>query len=57
MYGIEKMYLIYIFPPELHTHTYDFIVVTSLTHPRKNPLVVLKIGKVKDLSALLRISL
>jgi uncharacterized protein YjlB len=44
------MYLLYIFPPELHTLT------TSITHPRKILLVVLQIGKAKDLSASLRIS-
>jgi hypothetical protein len=32
-------------------HTYDFVVLTSLTHPRKTLLVVLQIGKAKDLSA------
>jgi hypothetical protein len=46
------MYLLYIFPP----YTYDFVVLTSLTHPSKILLVVLqtgkgKIGKAKDLSA------
>jgi hypothetical protein len=48
------MYSLYIFP--LTSHTYDFVVLTSLTHPRKVLLVVLKIGKyeigkAKDLSA------
>jgi hypothetical protein len=43
------MYLLYIFPPELHT------LMTSLTHPRKLLSVVLQIGKAKDLSAPLRI--
>jgi hypothetical protein len=38
------------------THTYDFVVLTSLTHPRKILLVVLQIGKAKDLSAPLRIT-
>jgi hypothetical protein len=33
------MYLLYIFPPELHT------LMTSLTHPRKIILFVLQIGK------------
>jgi hypothetical protein len=47
------MYLLYIFPPELHN---DFIVLTSLTHPREIHLVVLQIGKTKDLSAPLRIT-
>jgi hypothetical protein len=32
-------------------HTYDFVVVTSLTRLRKILLVVLQIGKAKDLSA------
>jgi hypothetical protein len=38
-YGIEKIYLLHIFPPELHT------LMTLLTHPRKILLVVLQIGK------------
>jgi hypothetical protein len=33
---------------------HDFVVLTSLTHPRKILLVVLQIGKAKDLSAPLR---
>jgi hypothetical protein len=52
-YGIEKMYLLYIFPLS-STHTYEFVVLTSLTHPRKIILVVLQIEKTKDLSAPLR---
>jgi hypothetical protein len=32
-------------------HTYDFVVLTSLTDPRKIILVVLQIRKAKDLSA------
>jgi hypothetical protein len=49
------MYLLYIFPLS-PTHTYDFVVLTSLTHPRKNFLVVLQtgkleMGKAKDFSA------
>jgi hypothetical protein len=54
------MYLLYIFLPVMSfTHTYDFVVLTSLTHPRKILLVVLQIGKYKigkaiDLSASLR---
>jgi hypothetical protein len=33
-------------------HTYDLVVITSLTHPRKILLVgKLEIGKAKDLSA------
>jgi hypothetical protein len=43
-YGIEKIYLFYKFPSELHT-LMDFVVLTSLTHPRKILLVVLQIGK------------
>jgi hypothetical protein len=35
------MYLLYIFPPWA-PHTYDFVVLTSLTHPRKIILVVLQ---------------
>jgi hypothetical protein len=38
------MYLLYIFPP-LAPHTYDFVVLISLTQPRKIFLVVLQIGK------------
>jgi hypothetical protein len=36
-------------------HTYDFVVLTSLAHPRKILLAVLQIGKAKDLSAPLRV--
>jgi hypothetical protein len=36
--------------PSFVPHTYDFVVLTPLTHPRKILLVVLPIGKVKDLS-------
>jgi hypothetical protein len=43
-YGIEEMYLLYIFPLS-STHTYDFVVLTYLTHPRKILLFVLQIGK------------
>jgi hypothetical protein len=55
------MYLLYIFPPELHTLMNDFVVLTSLTHPRKILLVALQIekkelGKAKELSAPLHIS-
>jgi hypothetical protein len=40
----------------LAPHAYDFVVLTSLTHPRKIILVLLQIGKkeigkAKDLSA------
>jgi hypothetical protein len=53
------MYLLYIFPLS-STHNYDFVVLTSLTHPRKNHYIVLQIGKQeagkgKDLLATLRI--
>jgi hypothetical protein len=41
------------YSPLSSTH-YDFVVVTSLTHPRNILLVVLQIGKAKDLSAPLR---
>jgi hypothetical protein len=52
------MYLLYIFPLS-STHTYDFIVLTSLTHPRKILVVVLQIrkeeiGRAEDLSAALQ---
>jgi hypothetical protein len=43
-----NMYLLYIFPRA--PHTYGFVVLTSLTHPRKIILVVLQIGKAKDLT-------
>jgi hypothetical protein len=43
------MYLLYMFPPEFHS------LMTSLTRPRKIILVVLEIGKGKDLSASLRV--
>jgi hypothetical protein len=37
--------------PPWTPHTYDFVVVISLTHPRKILLVALQVGKAKDLSA------
>jgi hypothetical protein len=40
-YGIEKIYLLYMFP--LAPHTYGFVVLTSLTQLRKIILVVLQI--------------
>jgi hypothetical protein len=40
--------------PPWAPHTYDFILLTSLTHQRKILLVVLQLGKAKDLSAPLR---
>jgi hypothetical protein len=49
-YGIENLYLLYIFPPELHT-LMTSLFLNSLTHPRKIILLVLQIGKVKDLSS------
>jgi hypothetical protein len=42
---------IYSTHPPWSPHTYDFVVLTSLTHPRKILLLVLQIGKTKDLSA------
>jgi hypothetical protein len=33
------------YPPLSPKHTYDFAVITSLTHPRKMLLLVLQIGK------------
>jgi hypothetical protein len=41
--------------PPWAPHTYDFVVLTSLTHPSEILLVMLQIGKAKDLSAPLRI--
>jgi hypothetical protein len=44
-----KNLLLYMFPPELHTLTwYDFIVLTSLTHPKKILLVLLQMGNRKS---------
>jgi hypothetical protein len=40
--------------PPWAPHTYEFIVLTSLTHPRKILFAVLQIGKAKDLSSPLR---
>jgi hypothetical protein len=42
--------------PPWDPHTYDFVVLTSLTHPRKIVLVLLQIAKAKDLSTPLRSS-
>jgi hypothetical protein len=43
-YGIEKdVFTLHI--PSWAPHTYDFVVLTSLTHPRKIILFVLQIGK------------
>jgi hypothetical protein len=55
-YGIGKKCVYTYFSPS-STHLYDFVVLTSLTHPRKILLVVLQIGKAKDLSAPLRVCL
>jgi hypothetical protein len=52
-YRIEKNVFTLHIPP-LAPHAYDFIVITSLTHPRKILLVVLQIGKAKDLTAPIR---
>jgi hypothetical protein len=49
------MYLLYIFPAEFHTFM-TLLLLTFLTHSRKILLVVLQIGKAKDLSAPLRIT-
>jgi hypothetical protein len=43
-YGIEKNVFTLHIPPWA-PHTYDFVVLTSLTHPRKILLLVLQIGK------------
>jgi hypothetical protein len=55
------MYLLYIFhlsSTQTNTHTYDFVVITSLSDPKKKNsfgcAANRKIGKVKDLSAPLR---
>jgi hypothetical protein len=42
--------------PSWAPYIYDFVVLTSLSHPRKILLVVLQVGKSKDLSAPLRVS-
>jgi hypothetical protein len=39
------------YPPPLKLYTFDFDVLTSLTHPRKILLVVLQIGNATDFSA------
>jgi hypothetical protein len=41
------MYLLYIFPP-FAPHTYDFVVLTSLTYQRKIILAVLQRGNRKS---------
>jgi hypothetical protein len=43
-YGIEKNVFTLHIPPSA-PHTYDFVVLTSLTHPRKIILFMLQIGK------------
>jgi hypothetical protein len=45
----------YLHIPPWAPHTYDFVVLTCLIHPRKILLFVLQIGKAKDLSAPLRV--
>jgi hypothetical protein len=40
--------------PSWSPQTYDFVDLTSLTRPRKILLVMLEVGKAKDLSAPLR---
>jgi hypothetical protein len=42
---IEKECIYSTYSPLSSTHTYDFVVLTSLTHPRKIILVVLQRGK------------
>jgi hypothetical protein len=43
-YGIEKnVFTLHI--PSWAPYTYDFVVLTSLTHPRKIILFVLQIGE------------
>jgi hypothetical protein len=49
----KNVFTLYI--PPWAPHTYCFVVLTSLTHPRKIILFVLQIGKAKDLSAPLSI--
>jgi hypothetical protein len=58
-YGIENKYIYSTYSPWA-PHTYDFVVLTSLSHPRKIVLFVLQRGKYeiregKNLSAPLRI--
>jgi hypothetical protein len=51
--GLKKCIYSTYYPWTPHTH--DFVVLTSLTHPRKILFIVLQIGKAKDLSVLLHI--
>jgi hypothetical protein len=51
--GLKKNVFTLHIPPWA-PYTYDFVVLFSLTRPRKILLVVLQIGKAKDLSAPLR---
>jgi hypothetical protein len=46
-YGIEKKNVFTLHIPPWAPHTYEFIVLTPLTHPRKIILVLLQIGKDK----------
>jgi hypothetical protein len=48
-YEIKKE-LLYVFPPELHTHTYDFVFLASLTHPREKVLCLCCKALVQPLS-------
>jgi hypothetical protein len=43
--GLKKCIYSTYSPPPRAPHTYDFVVLTLLTHPRKILLVVLQIGK------------
>jgi hypothetical protein len=52
--GWKNVFTLYI--PPWAPHTYDFVILTSLTHSRKILFVVLQIGKAEDLSAPLRSS-
>jgi hypothetical protein len=45
------VYSTYSAPPPRPPHNYDFVVETSLSHPRRIVLGVLQIGKAKDLPA------
>jgi hypothetical protein len=49
----QRKFTLHILPQA--PHTYDFVVLISLALPRKILLVLLQIGKAKDLSAAQRI--
>jgi hypothetical protein len=52
--GFEKKNVFILHIPPWAPHTYDFVVLTSLTHPRiffMMQVGKLEIGKAKDLSA------